>query len=531
MHLTVHFLNRAPENFPVPDEGVELSIGRDTENIVVLDDPKSSRRHARIIRCGDSIAVEDLKSTNGIFLNGRKVGRAPLSPHDEVLVGATRIVLHPSSTVSGLIEDFHLNGPAGEGHSLSSDLFLLAKKILSNGEDSGRDGTGATALADQLADSCKKLAISCENMEKSYQAMLILNRLNSSTGSVNDLKELLSVIMDMTIKLLKAERGFLMMYEKAGNRLIPSVVRRMQDELGQEEGQTISMSIADRVLKEGRSILTTDALVDPRFKEGMSVMNLNIRSAMCVPLKTLKGIIGVLYLDNRVSAHSFGSTELAFLETFAGHAAMAIEKTKLYSDLEESYLASIEVLANVLDASDPYTHGHSMRVSYYSIATARKMGLPESMITCIRYGSLLHDIGKVGIPQEIINKPGKLTDEEFEKIRKHPAKGFEIIKPIKFLEEKLAVVKFHHERYDGKGYPSGLAGSDIPVEARISAVADAFDAMTSTRSYRHALTPEKAIEELKKNSGTQFDPEVVEAFTAIGKELFDRINWDSPVKK
>jgi HD-GYP domain-containing protein (c-di-GMP phosphodiesterase class II) len=133
----------------------------------------------------------------------------------------------------------------------------------------------------------------------------------------------------------------------------------------------------------------------------------------------------------------------------------------------------------------------------------------------IKYGALLHDIGKVGVDLSILNKPGRLTDEEYEIIKTHPMQGYEIIKPIKFLQDKFAAIKYHHERWDGTGYPEGLKGEEIPLEARIVSVADTFDAMTSTRSYRKALDKEIAIEEIKKNAGKQFDPRVVAAFLKI----------------
>ncbi|MBR4514036.1 MAG: HD-GYP domain-containing protein [Lachnospiraceae bacterium] len=168
----------------------------------------------------------------------------------------------------------------------------------------------------------------------------------------------------------------------------------------------------------------------------------------------------------------------------------------------------MEALANTIDAKDKYTNGHSIRVAKYSRMISAKMGLDEETCENIYYMGLLHDIGKIGVPNEIINKPSRLNDEEYEIIKTHPVIGYEILSKIKSKPELLKGARWHHERFDGKGYPDGLSGEDIPLEARIIAVADAYDAMTSNRSYRKYLPQDVVREEIKKNLGTQFDSEI-----------------------
>ena len=168
----------------------------------------------------------------------------------------------------------------------------------------------------------------------------------------------------------------------------------------------------------------------------------------------------------------------------------------------------MEALANTIDAKDKYTNGHSIRVAKYSRMISLKMGLPEETCENIYYMGLLHDIGKIGVPNEIINKPSRLNDEEYEIIKTHPVIGYDILSKIKSKPELLKGARWHHERFDGKGYPDGLSGEDIPLEARIIAVADAYDAMTSNRSYRAYLPQDTVREEIKKNLGTQFDSEI-----------------------
>ena len=178
----------------------------------------------------------------------------------------------------------------------------------------------------------------------------------------------------------------------------------------------------------------------------------------------------------------------------------------------------MEALAHTIDAKDEYTKGHSIRVANYSRMIAQKLGLSEEECENIYYMGLLHDLGKIGVPNEIINSPDRLTDEEYSVIKTHPGLGFDILSEIKSRPDLATGAKWHHERYDGKGYPDGKSGEDIPLMARIIAVADSYDAMTSNRSYRHYLPQEKVIDELRKNEGTQFDPSIAECMIGIIKE-------------
>ncbi len=194
--------------------------------------------------------------------------------------------------------------------------------------------------------------------------------------------------------------------------------------------------------------------------------------------------------------------------------SMVDEKTK---ENENLFLHVVECLADAIDAKDNYTNGHSGRVAAYSKEIARRYGYDEKQQEKIFMMGLLHDVGKIGVPDEVINKPGRLTDEEFACIKKHPAIGYKILSNIKEMPELSAGARFHHERYGGNGYPEGISGLDIPEVARIIAVADAYDAMTSNRSYRGVLPQEKVRDEIEKGKGTQFDPQ----FADIMLEMID----------
>lgn len=192
-------------------------------------------------------------------------------------------------------------------------------------------------------------------------------------------------------------------------------------------------------------------------------------------------------------------------------------------DLEHSYDVTLEALGDALDLKDSETEGHSKRVTAYTIALARAMGIPPADIKIIARGAFLHDIGKMAIPDEILRKPGKLTTQEEEIMRDHCTRGYHILRKIPFLSEAAAIVYTHQEHYDGNGYPSSLKGNEIPIGARIFAVADAMDAITSDRPYRKARTFDAAREEVLRCSGTQFDPAVVEVFLKIPNELWHEL--------
>lgn len=198
---------------------------------------------------------------------------------------------------------------------------------------------------------------------------------------------------------------------------------------------------------------------------------------------------------------------------------LTVDRTQILKDLSELFYKTIKSIASALDAKDQYTHGHSMRVTLYSLALAKALHLHEQMLEEIETAGLLHDIGKIAIPEKILLKQGKLTDEEYEVIKSHPELGEKLVNGIEKLKLISNWLKSHHERYDGKGYPEGLKGDEIPISSRIIAIADTYDAMTSDRSYRLALSHQVAIEEIKLCSGSQFDPKLAELFVSISDEI------------
>lgn len=191
--------------------------------------------------------------------------------------------------------------------------------------------------------------------------------------------------------------------------------------------------------------------------------------------------------------------------------------------LEKAYLELVETLRLAVEAKDTYTRGHSERVSAYSVLIGEKMELSSRRLKTLKIGGIFHDVGKIGVPDSILLKEDKLTDDEYSKIKKHTVVGAEMLEPVSYFKNVLPIIKYHHERYDGTGYPEGLKGEKIPILARIVAVADSFDAMTSKRSYRNSLSLKKVKTELEKGKGTQFDPQIADVFLDIIENDYDKI--------
>jgi GAF domain-containing protein len=242
------------------------------------------------------------------------------------------------------------------------------------------------------------------------------------------------------------------------------------------------------------------------------------RASLAVPLKVGSRLIGYFEI-NSLPEGDFSFEDQRVLHVLAGQAAIAIENARLFESTQQTYYETIRSLAQALEARDSYTKGHSERVTRYSVAIAERLGLPAHSLKVLHYAGMLHDIGKIGIADSILHKRLDLSDEEWQSIRNHPLFGDTILGPIRFLSDAQKIVLRHHERFDGSGYPGHLRGEEIPLEARIIAVADAYDAMTSDRPYRQALSHDVALAEIQRASGQQFDPHVVEAFSSVVETL------------
>ncbi|HYU63063.1 MAG TPA: GAF domain-containing protein [Verrucomicrobiae bacterium] len=263
-----------------------------------------------------------------------------------------------------------------------------------------------------------------------------------------------------------------------------------------------------------RVIDTDEPVMEAMDHESKADSPLNPRAVLCVPI-TLRGKpFGVVFLANYQVGHAFTADHRNLVTELAAQAAVAIDNARLFKDREEVILQSLEAFATTVDAKDPYTAGHSERVTQYALIIARQMHYsPDDQAAWVRLerGGRLHDIGKIGVPDAVIQKTGKLTEAEFEQMKSHPVTGFNILSRLRMLTDELVIVRSHHERYDGKGYPDHKKGDDVPICAWIVSAADAIDAMTSDRPYRKGMPLQVAVEQVRAGAGTHFHPDVAEA--------------------
>ncbi len=241
-------------------------------------------------------------------------------------------------------------------------------------------------------------------------------------------------------------------------------------------------------------------------------------------LKRGERVIGGLFACDKVDTNlSMDSGDIRVLEATAAHLQIFLDNAALYDDIRLMFMGTLEALTASIDAKDPYTCGHSERVAYLSQSLAAALGLETRVVERVQIAGLVHDVGKIGVPEAILRKPGRLTDDEFDAIKLHPEIGARILRDIPNFEDVLPGVLFHHERVDGNGYPRGLEGDDIPLFGRIIAIADSFDAMSSTRQYRRAMPRSKVLDELRKGAGTQFDANLVPIFLQLDLAEYDRM--------
>jgi putative nucleotidyltransferase with HDIG domain len=294
-------------------------------------------------------------------------------------------------------------------------------------------------------------------------------------------------------------------------------------------GKGISGSVVKRVVESGEPVLINDVADNPDFEAQASIQALDLRSIVAIPLKYSQAylstaghrepLLGVVYVDSRSARRRFQQDDLDLMMAFSTQGAISLENAKLHRELQESYLELVISLAEAVELKDRYTRGHSELVSRYAVEVARRMGLTDNEIEVIKRGGMLHDVGKIGIDEAILNKKGSLTDEEFNEIKNHPVYGANILEPIAFLRGEREIVLQHHEKMDGSGYPQGLHGDDISIGARIIAVCDVFEGVTSNRPYRKPMTPDEVIELLETEAATRkLDAEIVKLFLEVYEE-------------
>lgn len=338
-------------------------------------------------------------------------------------------------------------------------------------------------------------------MFRRLQEIITLHSLSTDVDRLSDNKEVFARVAEMAAKLLAVNEVFFGILEDGVLRIRSAIG-------GRGERVSIAGTILEEVCREKRHRVADVGEPDPFNGASLEAQ------LLVIPLVVASDVFGILCLGNKPDGAAFSEEEIHIAVTFAKKVASKIENNALYDVLFANLADTLKSLIATIEARDSYTRNHSERVTRYALSIAQELGLSAEEMEAIRFGGYLHDIGKIGVRDTVLLKPGRLTEEEFDEIRRHSEIGDAIVKPLKLLASEREIIRFHHERFDGRGYPDCLGASDIPLVARILAVADAYDAMTSNRPYRPRRTHEFALEELERCTGTQFDPQVVRAFQA-----------------
>ncbi|HVJ16095.1 MAG TPA: HD domain-containing phosphohydrolase [Polyangiaceae bacterium] len=351
----------------------------------------------------------------------------------------------------------------------------------------------------------EKKRLTAENIR--LREALSLYRVSEAIAASLSLDEVIATVADSALNEVRADVVSTWLDDGEGGFFQRINAHATTVPEGEELGCLDARAVIDR-LKLG-FVLEQSARARELFSEHPAR---HVASLLAVPLKMRERVVGFIAVISLTASKRFDEGQRKLLSIVASRAAAAIENARLYEDLQATFQQTIQSLARTIDKMDRYTAGHSERVARYAVALARWLGLPEDQIDVVRHSALMHDIGKIGCVMNL-NKPGKLTQDEYEIFKRHPVYGREILDPIKFLGPVIPGVYLHHERWDGRGYPLGLGGNDIPLIARIISVADTYDAMTSDRAYRRALPHEVTINELMRCTGSQFDPDIAGTFT------------------
>lgn len=352
------------------------------------------------------------------------------------------------------------------------------------------------------------------DLERRVREQEALLEIGLELAATLDLRRVLSLALTKAEEFCRAETSSIWEVDEATGELFFRVVRGRAAPEIENLRIPLGQGIVGAVAASGRAETINDVASDPRWR-GDASEQFDTRAILAVPLTARGKVIGVLQLLNPVGKESFSEGDARRMQLFAGPLAHALENARLYAAQQRLYVETVTALAEAVEKRDPYTGGHLHRVVAYSLLLGRELGLDSEALEGLALGATLHDIGKIGVPDQVLLKPGRLNDEEAAAMRRHPEDGAEIVSRIESLAGILPIVRSHHERIDGRGYPDGLAAEAIPLAARIVAVADTFDAMTTSRPYRQALAYEIAAQEIVKHAGVQHCSTVVAAFERL----------------
>ncbi|OWK38091.1 response regulator [Fimbriiglobus ruber] len=435
--------------------------------------------------------VRDLESTNGTYLNGNKLppGEHAVRPRDVIQFGKVAVLVE--------LVDATLDGPP-------SDQMIVTAAARSTFEE-----------------GLKRIAFDRNSMPRAGDQLLALLRAGHHLNHLESEDQLLESILNDAVSVLDAQRGAIVLADGDG----PDVKLRLRAlAVGSSESKGrfhFSKRLTARCYAKGESVLFCNVQDDGDLMT-QSIADGAMSSVLCVLLRTPRRKLGVLHLDRGFFQSPFTEDDLLLADALAANVSAGIECAALLKKQRALFLKTITMLAQMVELRDEYTGGHTQRVTRYATMLGEKLDLPEDQLELLRLGTPLHDIGKIGISDEILRAPRRLTPQEFATMQTHTTLGAEYLGGIPELHPIIPIVRNHHERWDGTGYPDRMSKEEIPFLARIVAVADAFDAMTSHRPYhesKRGRSPVDAFAEVERQAGRQFDPKCAEAFLLIREEI------------
>ncbi|MCE5327293.1 MAG: HD domain-containing protein [Planctomycetaceae bacterium] len=380
----------------------------------------------------------------------------------------------------------------------------------------GEETADFMRILEWLLQDCQALGVADDelttlstNLANTYEELALVYNISGSVRVTAGAQEFLQKVCSEMCEVMKIETAAAVISPAPGKGAMQeaAVVHGFWGPRTDDVGQLLLQSVAPSFTANHRPVIANI------WDSARNVAGLSVHNLVAVPLVVDQNVVGVLAAVNKLSG-DFDSIDMKLISAVGSQASVFLDNNRLYADVQDLLMGVLHALTASIDAKDPYTCGHSLRVAKLSRQLALACGYPRDKAERLYLCGLLHDIGKIGVPERILCKTARLTDEEYDVIKRHPGIGAKILTGIRQLEDVAVGIVTHHERLDGRGYPNALKGEEIPMDGRIVGLADAFDALTSDRVYRKALSPEQVIAEIRRCTGTQFDPLVVEKLLA-----------------
>lgn len=453
-------------------------------------------------RVNFDVVITNLETSPAKRSNTRSVREIKKTDPDSVviLVSSRGPSVHIQKAIKAGVYDYITKSFSPKQNLLVIDRGIAFKKLIVSQGKLTRD------LEEKNSELGKKVR------ERTKELVLIY-KIGQEISSTLELDKVLqsivyklSMILGLEICVILLADGSDRLTVKSAQGLDSSAIRRTSIKMGE--------GISGWVWEHKEALLLDDVDTDTRFSDRIQE-HYYVKSLMSIPLIIKDKAIGVININNKKTQEPFNNYDLRLVKEIAAEAAIVIENANLFGKLQDIYMRTVTSLASIIDAKDHYTQSHSENVTRYAVAIAKEMKLPPDDVKNIREACQLHDLGKIAVHDYILTKPDKLNPQEWEEMKLHSLRGAEILAPLDFICNISELVKQHHEHYDGNGYPDRIKADGIKVGARIMSVADAFDAMISERPYRKSYSVKKAVDELKKCRGTQFDPKIVDIFLKI----------------